>query len=68
MHFAKCEFKECDKKDTCERFLKAEACEINFKVICYNLGYKWYVPIETTDIVPVNNEGEGGDISESVSE
>jgi hypothetical protein len=46
VQFAKCEFDKCEKKEICERFTKAKGAVVNFKVICLDYDYKWYVPDE----------------------
>jgi hypothetical protein len=42
--FSKCEFEECERKETCERYTKAVGSVINFKAICPDYEYRWYEP------------------------
>lgn len=42
MSWTYCTHKECEKSNTCERFINKNGTEINFKSICPNNNYKWY--------------------------
>jgi len=63
MQFAKCEFKECDKKDVCERYTIAVGSVVNFKPICYELDYRWHVPVEVR-LEEVKTEDANEDVAE----
>jgi hypothetical protein len=42
---SKCEYKECDKYNGCVR-AKEQGTVIDFKNICPNHNYKWYMKVD----------------------
>jgi hypothetical protein len=43
MSFAKCEYHECLKKETCVRYKEAKESVVEYKHLCSN--YEWYIPM-----------------------
>jgi len=49
--FAKCEINECEKKEDCVRFSQATSSVINYKPICMNNNYQWYMETKKEVVV-----------------
>ncbi len=52
---SKCEYKECEKYNTCGR-AKENGTVIDFKNVCPNYNYKWYMKAD--EIIVVNDDKE----------
>ena len=67
MAYARCEDEACKNHETCKHF-KCNGALVNFKAICEDPIYKWYLPMKLDNpIVPTESKGETNNESNNES-